>query len=84
MLSYLTVGIVYVAEKGAVILLCCAVLCCAVLCCAVLCCAVLCCARVARFCMAVKPLLRIFLLFTRQRPALQALPSARWNAVNSL
>ena len=42
MLSYLTVGIVYVAEKGAVILLCCAVLCCAVLCCAVLCCAVLC------------------------------------------
>ena len=79
MLSYLTVGIVYVAEKGAVILLCCAVLCCAVLCCAVLCCA-----RVARFCMAVKPLLRIFLLFTRQRPALQALPSARWNAVNSL
>jgi len=39
-LPYLAVKIPYETEKGAVILLCCAVLCCAVLCCAVLCCAV--------------------------------------------
>ena len=52
-LSCLTAEKAYVTEKGAVILLCCAVLCCAVLCCAVLCCAVLCeCSPIPHGCQA--------------------------------
>ena len=61
-LSYLTAGNTYVTEKGAVILLCCAVLCCAVLCCA----------SVAPFRMAVNPLSlknRISLRHRDSRPA---------------